>query len=282
MKVAVTGATGFIGRHLLREFESRGIAVVAAGHSAGDWPSSGFHRVVRHDIRTLETDPYRMLGSPDVLVHLAWAGLPNYGSERHLMEELPAQERFLGGLLESGLRGLVVAGTCMEYGMREGQLREDDPAQPVNPYAMAKNELRIRLEALQRAHRFSLTWARLFYLFGAGQAPTSLYSQLESAASRGVSSLDVSSGEQLRDFMPVEEATAALARLACTGADFGTVNVCSGQPVAVRSIAEEWIRRNNWSITLNLGARAPSPYEPGAFWGDRAKLDRCLRHEGKP
>jgi dTDP-6-deoxy-L-talose 4-dehydrogenase (NAD+) len=276
MKLAVTGASGFIGGYVLRELERRGTRAMAVAHRRADDLVRGYHPVAVMDIHDPGPDPFAGLGTPDVLIHLAWGLLPDYGSPAHLAVELPAHARFLAELVKSGLSGLVVAGTCMEYGMREGVLREDDVADPANPYAAAKNSLRLELERIRTLHAFDLTWARLFYLYGAGQAPTSLFAQLAAAHSTGDHSLDMSSGEQVRDYMPVEGAAAALVDLALHPGSHGVVNVCSGRPVAVREIAARWIEENHWTVSLRLGARAKSPFEPRAFWGDRAKLDRLL------
>ena len=277
MNVAVTGATGFVGRHVVGELERRGIKPTLVCRSAGELSGDGSrHKVVEMELRSPPKDPFAVLGKPDILIHLAWGGLPNYQSRQHCDEELPVQRTFLSAMIAGGLRNLLVTGTCLEYGMQSGQLREDHEAKPSNPYGSAKNALRLELESLRAKAPFNLTWARLFYLYGEGQAPGSLFSQLRRAVARGDSSFDMSGGEQLRDYLPVTEAAAYLVSLAMLKRDIGCVNVCSGRPVSVRALVERWIRENGWSIDLNLG-RYPYPdYEPMEFWGDRKKLSWCL------
>ena len=143
------------------------------------------HALARLDLHDPPPNAFELLGEPDVLIHLAWDGLPNYKSPHHVEKELPAQHRLLKGLVDSGLRNMVVAGTCLEYGMASGQLREDMETRPTNPYGLAKDTLRRRLECLKAEASFSLTWARLFYLYGEGQAENSLFPQLERAVERG-------------------------------------------------------------------------------------------------
>ena len=228
------------------------------------------------DIADAPTDAYERLGRPEVLIHLAWGGLPNYSSPRHPEVELPAQRSFLEGLLRAGLGGLTVSGSCLEYGMQSGALREDLPTAPVTAYGRAKDELRRELERLRGSRPFNLTWARLFYLHGEGQAPGSLLPQLEAAIARGDVAFDMSGGEQLRDYLPVEDAAGYLVELALNGRDNGIVNVCSGRPISVRELVEEVVANHASSIELNLGHFPYPDYEPMAFWGDRHKLDRCL------
>lgn len=277
MKVAVSGATGFIGRHVLRELAVRRIETVAITRTE-PLPPADAPRIewVRMDIVNAPEDAFDRLGRPDVLLHLAWGGLPNYRSPHHFESELPAQYRFLKNLVQGGLTDLLVTGTCFEYGMQSGPLHEGMEARPANPYGFAKDTLRRQLQYLQTVRPFNLGWARLFYLFGEGQAENSLLPQLHRAVARGDEVFDMSGGEQLRDYLPAREAARCLVALAEKRADLGVVNVCSGRPISVRGLVEGWIRDNGWPISLNLG-RYPYPdYEPMAFWGDRARLDGIL------
>ena len=228
------------------------------------------------DIAKPPADAYDQMGKPDVLMHLAWGGLPNYSSKHHLEQELPAHRRFLAGLVGAGLGGVTVTGTCLEYGMQSGALREEMPTAPVTAYGKAKDELRAHVEQLQESLPFNLTWARLFYLHGEGQAPGSLLPQLEAAIGRGDAAFNMSGGEQLRDYLPVEEAASYLVRLALNDRDNGVVNVCSGRAVSVRELVEGVVAKHGSSIKLNLGSVPYPAYEPMAFWGDRTKLDHTL------
>jgi dTDP-6-deoxy-L-talose 4-dehydrogenase (NAD+) len=277
MKVAATGTSGFIGRHVLTQLEKRGISPTLLCRP-GSTTTNEFrrHSVVQMDIADAPADAYDRLGRPEVLLHLAWGGLPNYSSKHHLEQELPAQSSFLEGLLSAGLRGLAVAGTCFEYGLQTGALREDMPTSPVTAYGKAKNELRAALERLREIRPFNLTWTRLFYLHGEGQAAGSLLPQLEAAIARGDATFNLSGGQQLRDYLPVDDAAGYLVELALNGMDNGVVNVCSGRPVSVRELVEEVVRKHGSSIQLNFGHFPYPEYEPMAFWGDRSKLTRLL------
>jgi dTDP-6-deoxy-L-talose 4-dehydrogenase (NAD+) len=219
---------------------------------------------------------FDLLNRPDVLIHLAWGGVQNCNSPHHFEKELPAQYDFLKSMVESGLKNLLVTGTCFEYGMSSGMLNEDSVARPGNPYGFAKDTLRRQLEFLQQAKPFNLTWARLFYLYGDGQQADSLLSQLKKVVERGESVFNMSGGEQLRDYLPVSHAAQDLVSLAMTTRNNGVVNVCSGMPISVRRLVEGWIRENDWRIDLNLGHYSYRDHEPMAFWGNRDKLMKCL------
>lgn len=277
MKVAVTGATGFIGRHVLAELERRSVETIALVRPSTAKPlGHSRSRVVQFDLQNTPPKAFELMGRPDVLIHLAWSGLPNYKSLHHFEQELPAQYRFLKGLVESGLQTLVVAGTCFEYGMQSGALSEDVATHPNNPYGFAKDALRCQLEYLKTVHPFQLAWARLFYLYGEGQAESSLLPQLRQAAERGDPVFNMSGGEQLRDYLNIASVADYLVRLAIQARDVGIVNVCSGMPISIRQLIEGWIEDNGWNIKLNRGYYPYPDYEPMAFWGNRTKLDHIL------
>jgi len=274
VSIAVTGATGFLGRHVVAELDRLRIPATLNSRTIAD-PK---HRSVALDLLAAPVDAFDRLGKPDTLIHLAWGGLPNYRSAHHTDVELPAQVAFLERMVQSGLRNLVVTGTCLEYGMQSGALREDLPTQPHTPYGVAKDALRRHLLDLRErtAGGFRLTWTRLFYMFGEGQAPHSLHPQLRAAVARGDAVFPMSGGMQLRDYLPVEDVARAIVSLALQNRHHGVVNVCSGRPVSVRALVEGWIRDHGWSITPEYGHYPYPDWEPMEFWGDRTKLDRCL------
>jgi nucleoside-diphosphate-sugar epimerase len=278
MRVAVTGAKGFIGRHVLSELARHAVEVVAFDKNVlVDEEEPLNPNIVHLDIGKFSPHTYEWMGRPDVLIHLAWGGLPHYRSLHHFEQELPHHYRFLSHLVRDGLPGLVATGTCFEYGMQSGELIESMDTRPDNPYGMAKDVLRRQLEHLREKHPFSFSWARLFYLYGEGQAESSLLPQLKLAVKQGRDTFNMSGGEQLRDYLPVSDIAANLVRLAINKADIGVVNICSGKPISIRRLVESWIEDNGWSIGLNLGHYPYPDYEPFAFWGNRGKLDDFIQ-----
>jgi len=274
MKVAVTGASGFIGRHVLAELSKHAVDVVAVTRKNAHLQDlCDVVQVVELDVANPGPDDFEKLGRPDVLIHLAWDGLPNYKSLHHYETELPRQYQFLKSLIEGGLPSLLVTGTCFEYGMQSGALSVKMPTMPNNPYGYAKDALRQQLAYLRMEKEFTLTWARLFYMYGDGQPASSLYPKLREAVSRGDKTFDMSGGEQLRDYLPVTEVARKIVQLALNGNDVPIVNICSGKPISVRKLVEQWVRDNHWDVQLNL-ARYPYPdYEPMAFWGEVSPLE---------
>lgn len=263
-RIAVTGPSGFIGRHVIDALQQSGATVLPLTRKEAD-------------IGNGKLPGYTDIGSPDVLLHLAWDKLDNYKDASHLEVTLPAHYAFLEHLVETGLPAMVVTGTCFEYGMQEGELDEGRPTQPHLPYCEAKDNLRKQLSALQESHPFSLTWARLFYTYGDGQPERTLYSQLKKAIERKDTSFDMSPGDQLRDFLPINDLAQALATVTLSCQDHGIVNICSGKPITVKALVEKILSEHGASMHLNTGAYPYATYEPKSFWGNAAKLSTILK-----
>jgi len=283
-KILVTGATGFIGNYVVKELLNRGYEVIATSRDKEKSLAASWYKkltYIQFDLSQFEStvNYYSFFNKPDAMIHLAWEGLPNYKESFHVEKNLPVHFAFLENLVQNGLTNLTISGTCFEYGMKEGCLNENMECEPVNPYALAKNELRKKLETLQLHLPFILKWVRLFYMYGEGQSPKSLISQLDMAISKGEKEFNMSGGEQVRDFLPVHLVAAYLADIAMQDKETGIINCCSGRPVTVKQFVLDYLQSVNKTISLNLGYYPYVDYEPMSFWGDNSKLVRINKHD---
>lgn len=276
-KVLVTGATGFVGNYVIEELLKNEVTVIATSTSVEKASRfSWFSKVVFIPFNLNEYDEtvnyLQYFNSPDLMIHLAWEGLPNYISQFHVETNLPRHTLFLENLIRNGLKDLTVTGTCFEYGMQEGCLSEEITTYPDNPYAMAKDELRKRIESLQKKYSFSFKWVRLFYMYGKGQNPKSILSQLETALKNEESVFNMSGGEQIRDYLPIEKVAENIVKISMQDNINGIINCCSGNPIKIKDFVSEYLLSVNKKINLNLGYYPYPDYEPMSFWGDNTKL----------
>ena len=277
MKIAITGATGFIGQHVrnvLAKTDNDVVLVVRHVERVGD--KSAREEIVAADLSQARTDWFELFGRPDVVLHLAWGGLPNYMDCYHVDVELPTQLRFLTALVKSGLKKLVVTGTCYEYGISSGALSEDQETNPNTPYGIAKDRLRKELFELRSTQHFDLTWARIFYPYGEGQASHSLYSLIKSAVNSNRPELLLSSSDSVLDFISVIDLSEILTLLTINFGGVELVNLGSGHPTSVIDFARDLANANDWSLNFRSGLEPSRTYEATSFWSNSSKLTELL------
>lgn len=270
MKIAVTGGTGFIGSHLINNLLLNRFEVLVTGTNRNRAKSfSWFNEVdfVELDINSYLDETVAKIANCDKLIHLAWSGLPNYMELHHYEETLPRQYNFLKKIVLAGLKDITVTGTCFEYGMTEGALTTNMVSDPKNPYALAKDTLRKFMQEFQKKESFKFKWLRLFYMYGNGQSKESILSQLKLALENGELIFNMSGGEQLRDYLPVEEVVSTIVNIATDSRKDGIFNVCSGIPISIKSLVQNYLANSKKEIKLNLGFYAYPSYEPMNFWG---------------
>ena len=125
--ILVTGAAGYIGRHVVKNALDRGYKVIAA-----DFNFKGVdERAEFCDVPLFsgDADLYRKLGSPDICIHLAWRDGFRHNSPAH-MKDLSSHIVFLNTLIDGGLKGLSIMGTMHEVGYWEGAINESTPCKP--------------------------------------------------------------------------------------------------------------------------------------------------------
>jgi nucleoside-diphosphate-sugar epimerase len=284
MKVLVTGATGFVGNYVIAELLKRDIEIIASSSNKEKAKQQLWFNEVKYIPFNLAqfdatTNYFLFFNEPDIVIHLAWEGLPNYKSEFHLTENSPRHKALLKNLICNGAKDVTVTGTCLEYGMQEGCLNEDMIAKPSNPYAIAKNELRVFIEELQQHYSFSFKWIRLFYMYGKGQNASSILSQLDTALANGDTVFNMSAGEQTRDYLSIEKVAGNIVNIALQQNVDGTINCCSGMPISIKEIVEKHMKELGKSIELNLGYYPYTDYEPMHFWGSTEKLKQALEEK---
>jgi dTDP-6-deoxy-L-talose 4-dehydrogenase (NAD+) len=280
MRILITGATGFIGRHVVDYLVSLGGHELITTSIESKEKANAFHPSLKYtdyiskDLNQKEKNYYSFFKNPDCLIHLSWEGLPNYSELFHIEQNLPANFYLIKNMIQNGLTDITIAGTCFEYGLQNGCLREDMTAAPVTYYGLAKDTLRKCIELLHNTYPINMKWVRIFYPYGEGQSKKSLYGQMEDAINNNIEQFNMSQGEQLRDYISVDCASEYIAKIALQNDITGIINCCSGKPVSVRRFVEDFFKESGVNIKLNLGYYPYPQFEPLAFWGDTDKLIR--------
>lgn len=285
--IAITGGSGFIGQHLLSELDQRNIAATVLTRKPNEdgYLTKSLSSPVYFDLTKTEEDTYDQIGSPNLLFHLAWNHLDDFNSNAHLDSEWEKHYNFLLQMVKSGLKTLVVSGTCLEYGLSNNELEEQTPSSPVTSYGRAKLKLCDALIELQKDHPFNLVWGRIFYIYGDGQSRKGIFNQLKDAITNQDRTFKMSPGDQLRDFIPAEKAVELLVTLGLNSVNAGIVNISSGNPISVTDFIQAQLKKMAATIILEKGYYDYPSYEPMAFWGSTKKLDGLLlanKNKGQP
>ena len=275
--VLVTGAGGYIGRHVVTALLDRGAKVVAVDRNTQGRPGRVDPRavVVAEDIFGDTGDLFERFHSPDVCIHLAWEAGFVHNSPVH-MAKLSDHHTFLTGLVRGGLSQLAVLGTVHEVGYHEGSVDEKTPTAPLSLYGVAKNALRQALEIEMAGLDVTLQWLRCFYVYGDDEFNNSIFTKIAQAAARGDATFPFTSGKHKYDFLEVSALAHQIAAAVLQDEVDGIINCCSGEPVALGTKVESFIAERGFDITLDYGRFPDRPYDSPAVWGDATKIRSIL------
>ena len=278
MRILITGISGFIGRNILREIKpihTNGNEIYCVARNIDDLrllKDKTAIKFVSYDIYTNIEYLYKKIGTPDVLIHLAWNGLPNFQEDFHIEQNLPKEKYFIKSSIKMGVKHIIVTGTCFEYGLQEGCLEEDQNTKPVTKYGIAKDLLRKYIQNQQSENEFIFQWLRLFYPFGNDQNPKSLIPSLQKAIEKKDEEFFIGDSELERDFIPVREVARYILYLITERKLKGIINCCTGKPRKLIKFVDDYCKDKNSKIKIIPGRfKAPS-YEPKKFWGSTKKM----------
>lgn len=282
MRVFVTGATGFVGSHVARLLVQHGHEVHALmldgegeDRLAAERLGSEGASITR--VRGDLLQPATWSGAleklrPEACVHLGWYANPkDYLSARVNLDLLAASATLGTKLIDLGCRRIVAAGTCFEYDVSYGFLSETTPLSPRHLYSTCKRALYEVMAKLTEGTATSFAWTRLFFLYGPHESRGRLVPAVIDALLAGEQAR-VTTGEQIRDFMHVNDAARGIVHVLETDALSGPVNIGSGRPVAVRQVVETIARLLDEKSNVAWGAITARPEDPQFICANVAKL----------
>ncbi len=272
--VLVTGASGFVGLPVVRLLAGRGEEVHALSRrvSLPELAGVRWHAVDLADEHAAEELVDEL--APERLVHLAWC--TEHGRFWRAPENVLWLQRSLQlvhAFARRGGRRLVVMGTCAEYDWSSagGSLSEStSPLAPATLYGAAKHALRRLASSYCEQEGVELAWGRLFFLYGPREAPGRLIPSVIHSLLAG-EPVATGSGEQVRDFMHVEDAAAAVVALLASPV-LGAVNIASGVGVSVDAVVDEIVQLTGRPELVLRGALPDRAAEPRMLLADVARL----------
>lgn len=275
MKVLITGAAGYMGKHVVKAF-------LNAGHDVyvSDFQFKGIdERATRVDVPIFsgDKDIYKQLGEPEVLVHLAWRDGFIHNSNAH-MNDLSAHMTFLENMIDGGLKYLTVMGSMHEVGYWEGAITADTPCNPMTMYGIAKNAMRQALLLYCKDKDVNLHWLRAYYIYGDDTRGSSIFAKLCQAEEDGKEEFPFTSGKNKYDFIHVDELAKQIELASVQDKVNGVINVCTGQPMTLAEKVESYIKEHDFKIRLKYGAFPDRPYDSPGEWGDATLINQIMEN----
>ncbi len=272
-KVLVTGAAGYIGRHVVKTFLDAGYQVLA-----NDLNYKGVDQranIVDVPIFQENNEIYHQLKEPDILIHLAWKDGFIHNSPAH-MAELSKHVIFLQNMINGGLPSLSVMGSMHEIGYWIGKVDETTPCNPLSFYGIAKNALRQTLLLETEKKSVSMHWLRAYYIYGDEAHGSSIFSKIAQAVEDGKKTFPFTTGKNKYDFIDVDTLAEQILYASIQDEVQGIINVCSGKAIELGEQIEKFITKHHYDIQLEYGKYPERPYDSPAIWGDSKKIEKIL------
>lgn len=274
MKVLVTGANGYIGRHVVKALLDKGVEVIACDIVTADVDS----RATRLDVNLFnlpEGNIYDQFGCPDVCLHMAWRNGFVHNAPTHI-GDLSSHYEFMTRMIDGGLKQLAVMGTMHEVGYWEGAIDEKTPCNPISMYGIAKDALRRAMVLYTKQKDIILQWLRAYYILGDDKKNNSIFCKLLLAAEEGKKTFPFTTGKNQYDFITVDELANQLSAAVMQKEVVGVINCCTGKPMSLADRVEQFIKEHNLDIKLEYGVFPDRPYDSPIIYGDNNKIKTIL------
>lgn len=276
MRVLVTGAGGFIGREVVSALITQGHAALALDRTP-DQLQAVTRRAPAATPVAIDLDDSEAVRAclqreqPEAIIHLAWYANPvDYLTSHANIASLAMTTHLVETAVATGCRKLIVSGTCVEYVARDRPLTEADPAGPRTLYGACKHAAWLVAAAVAAEANAELAWARVFHLHGPDEHERRLIPWVarELMAGRAV---DLTDGRQVRDHLHVADVATGIVALLSPGCA-GIYNVCSGEPVTLRTVLETVGDIVGRAELLRFGVRPHRENETMFLAGDSTRL----------
>ncbi len=231
-RIIITGATGFIGVFLIKEWLKQTCEIYAVIRPGSEKkkriPQSERVHIVELSIDEYDKIP-EVITKGDLFYHLAWEG-----TRAPLRDDYEIQIRNYNATVAAfqaardvGCKLFVGSGSQAEYGKMSGVVDENSPCFPDTAYGKEKLHAFNSLADMAERMGIRLVWPRLFSVYGPYDYPgtlimTCIYKMMRNEE------VDISKGDQLWDYLYVEDAAQALVMMANCNSTSGVYIVASG------------------------------------------------------
>lgn len=281
----ITGARGFIGRHLAKHLESSGETTCGIGH--GMWPEHeakewGITDWVNSDISFASLKYLKSKhGEPSTIFHLAGGSSvgPSIANPKEdFVRTVATTAELLEWVrIEAPATKLVVISSAAVYGAgHEGPIKEHAISTPFSPYGFHKRMMEEHCESYATSYGLKVAVVRLFSVFGPELKKQLLWDVGCRLARKPEELILGGTGEELRDWTDVRDVVKAIGTIAgALNGNFHISNVGTGQSTSVREIAQllikNWYTGSEKDPKLSFTGQS-RPGDPFSLVSDSSKL----------
>ncbi|MFF2018103.1 NAD-dependent epimerase/dehydratase family protein [Paenibacillus sp. NPDC058177] len=273
-KIIITGANGFIGKHVLNELAVREDQIYAITSSLENKKNTDNITWLKVDLLNSNQmdDMFSLIGSPTHLLHLAWDTTPGkYWNSPLNFKWMQASLALFDMFCSSGGKRIVGVGSCAEYDLSHGICKEfETPLNYNNIYGASKNSLSHMLMAYEKYYGVSSAWARIFYLYGPWEHEDRLVPSVILSLLKGEHA-KCTHGQQIRDYLYVKDAAKALVNVLDSEIN-GPINVGSGRPIRLHEIISTIANFLNKRELIQLNAISAAVDEPESVVANMQRL----------
>lgn len=278
MRVLITGATGFVGGHVVGQIRAGGHDILALTLKKDANESNPEHIQWLYgdlgDIMSLK--PAIRSFNPEAVIHLAWQGIPDYSEAISIINLNNSIQLFDLIVEETNCKKIIAAGSCFEYGKNKGVCKESDPIQLKSFFSWAKHSLYQYLLLKCEQKGVDLIWFRIFYVYGPGQRKESLIPMLVRSFKEKIDP-GIKNPFDANDFVYVGDVAEAFLQAVSKSLPSGIYNIGSGQSTRVIDICKIIEKKILSGTEITKRIRKNIKHEQKeSFWADISKSQKLL------
>ena len=281
LKILISGSTGFIGKNLLSYLVKKKYSLMVIGRNLD---CINIKKIKKKNL-DLNNYNYKFKDiidfDPDVFIHLAWEGIPDY-SEELSKKNYRNTIRIVNKLVNfTNCSKIIITGSCWEYddGNLKGECNENFVINPKKPFTIYKNKILQEISILTKHRNIVFNWLRLFYVYGPGQKKNSVIPSLIYSL-KNKKKININYPANVNDYIYVDDVVKIINKFVSNNISSGVYNVGSGRGIELRKlmkIIDIKINGNDF-ITTHMLNKINENNKNQEFYASTKKLKKYIKN----
>ena len=275
IKILVTGGTGFIGKHFLKELSNKNVEVLVLTRSK----KKKFKKIIFYkcDLNNVNTYKKKIINfNPECLVHLAWEGIPNF-TRKSCSQNLKNSKNLIKIVTKvSSCKKIIISGTCFEIVTNKGKSDEKAKLDESNYFSFSKNKLRKWIDDSKNKNLFDYIWLRIFYVYGPGQRKEALIPYLIRSFKQNKQPV-LKNIYNTVDFVYIEDVIKILLASIFKKIPSGVYNAGSGYGLPVYKVCRFIEKKITNKVILFSNRNIKKKNSTTYFWSDNKKTNKVFK-----